>query len=349
VSVPSYMHPTKILKICQRVAGGRRRSGMTASCVVVSAPTRIRRRHLRPAAHSVSIALTLRPRRPPCRIALLAMRKQSTRPGTTNAPVNWTKVLQLGRFPIESADIGALDAHQFEDRVELKVTVYRQALARAIEANGLPLPDWRLALSDAFGDKLSESMRHLLYTSILYDSAISGMTLAEFLRWAETQSPDFDYYLAVPAVQEKIRAINSSRSAATKRKLAKIISGIADGRPRRLPPARILLVHVKAAEILLRPLRDLIASSENPAALWPEQKRLRPEAAARFEESGLYTRWFTELQRPRGQNRTLHYMACEYVAVTMHSTVDTILRKVGTVRQRPTGGFTAKDFAKIRL
>ena len=258
-------------------------------------------------------------------------------------------MLQLGRFPIESDDIGALDARQFEDRVELKVTVYRQALARAIKANGLPLPDWRLALSDAFGDKLSESMRHLLYTSLLCDSAIGSMTPAVFLRWAESQSSDFDYYLAVPAVQEKIRAINSSRSATTKRKLAKIISGIADGRPRRLPPARILLVHVKAAEKLLRPLHDLIASSENPAALWAEQKRLQPEATARLEKSGLYTRWFTKLQRPRRQNRTLHYMACEYVAVTMHSTVETILRKVGSVRGRPTSGFTAKHFAKIRL
>jgi hypothetical protein len=257
-----------------------------------------------------------------------------------------TAAIKIGRYDVESEEVGRLVATATKGSTQVQIDLNHEAMAAAVAICG-PLDPSNagpytskevgaairaaLSVSDGRSD-VGTWLRDWLTRSLVFHRQIQNSSIQAFLRWAEERSRDFDMWLAVPAVREKIRSINNSGRPATKRRLAKIIAGIGDVRPIRAPSATVLYVKARDLEPVTNDIHRILSTSNNPAALWAELESTQPGPAAEFRSLGLDKLWFLSRPRPRLQGRTPWYMACEWIAAIHGLKATTVAKMAGRVR-----------------
>lgn len=242
--------------------------------------------------------------------------------------------LRIGRYHLEGDVVGSVSFRKMDNSLEVTLLFNLSELQAALMSTGLyPSDDERervrrveAAIEDASND-FGTWHREWLTRTLLSNREIANQSVADFLRWAETVSTDLDLWLGVPAVRAKIRQIQTEGSTTVKRRLAKVIAGIADGRPQRLPHERVLYVEVREAEAAVRSLHAVLMASRNRESVWRAVQTDHPAVAEHLERSGLRARWFSNSR----QLSSLQ-MACDVVANRHRSTARTIERLTGSIR-----------------
>jgi hypothetical protein len=250
-------------------------------------------------------------------------------------------VLRVGRYEIESHEVGTVATKILAgEKVRLTLVFDVPALEFALDATGLDVgpPQGKAQRVQAALDALRTNLvaewgREWLTRTLLANAPVDRMTDAEFLRWAEHRSDDLDRWLGVPSVQAKIRSIRERGSRAQRDRLAQVVSGATDGRPKRLPESAVVYQWVDKAEHILKisGLADLVLDGRHGAVVWRELSEVHPDVAALLDGLGLRDPWFTKRERPHTQKRSLRYIACEFVAAREGFTVATIVKVAGRV------------------
>ena len=266
--------------------------------------------------------------------------------------------LRIGRNGPESEPVGVLDIALPERHLAgFSVWLDRHEFAYATcESDDLPRPD-----QSAAGDPLNSGkkplhaiarrlaallpvlpshLRDWLTFCVCWDAYVRQLNDARFFRFLQSEPGRLPWLLGVPAVQERIRNIRMSGKPQQRRLLASAIAGRRDGRPSILPDDVRVYHRVSEAKALLQPAIEALQAHKNTTLAKRTLLKSHPALMELLRARELDQQWFDSRSTRSNRRRRLTLLgaACEFVAIDLDASPDTVEKRYSKVDKRRGGG-----------